>query len=546
MRNDKKHFLSAILLSAAMGFMLFIFAPLEIYFNNMNEFGFDFYNLLPVCLFMFGGFFFVNILIGGILFKLNKKIYQVYVCIYLGFFVCTYIQGNFMVGNLPRLDGSPIDWNQYSMQRVSSIVLWVIVGIVVTMAVKKFSLSKIVDAAGAIGGGFCLMLLISLIMLGYTWEGFEDKLSINISADYMMEMSTDQNMIILVLDTVDGETMLNLIEKHPEYKEVMSDFTYYSDVMAAYPYTIYAIPFILSGEWYEKGEEYDEYAGRVYSSAPLFEKLNQESYRMGLYALSVLGYDRSMLSFENIRDGSGEFLSVPDIIKLEMKLVGFKYMPFDIKRFCVVLPSDIADVWVNGDADEGAMFKGRNEEMYSYIQEVPITLSDDKCFRFIHIFGGHAPWYHDINMNEIEEGTYEQSVEACMTIVAAYLQKLKESGVYDNTAIMILSDHGYNVEDDASSEGRQHGILFVKGIGEHYDEMQVSTAPISHADFSDAYIRLIDGKTGEDVFEYKEGDIRERRYLYYGYGNNSQFQECIQTGYAGNEETLIFTGVKYD
>ena len=31
---------------------------------------------------------------------------------------------------------------------------------------------------------------------------------------------------------------------------------------------------------------------------------------------------------------------------------------------------------------------------------------------------------------------------------------------------MILSDHGYNIEDDDSSEKRQHPILFVKGVGE--------------------------------------------------------------------------------
>lgn len=86
-------------------------------------------------------------------------------------------------------------------------------------------------------------------------------------------------------------------------------------------------------------------------------------------------------------------------------------------------------------------------------------------------------------MNEIENGTYEQSIEASMTIVATYLQKLKDSGVYDNTAIMILSDHGYNIEDDDSSEKRQHPILFVKGVGEHYDELQISSAPISQSDY---------------------------------------------------------------
>ena len=162
----------------------------------------------------------------------------------------------------------------------------------------------------------------------------------------------------------------------------------------------------------------------------------------------------------------------------------------------------------------------------------------------IHLVGAHSPWHQDAQMNEIENGTYEQSIEASMTIVATYLQKLKDSGVYDNTAIMILSDHGYNIEDDDSSEKRQHPILFVKGVGEHYDELQISSAPISQSDYLEAYTRLLDGKQGDAIFDYKEGDARERRFLFYDYDEPTHFYEYMQTGYAGDVDTMYFTGVE--
>lgn len=174
----------------------------------------------------------------------------------------------------------------------------------------------------------------------------------------------------------------------------------------------------------------------------------------------------------------------------------------------------------------------------------PVFVTDDKCFRFIHLVGAHSPWHQDAQMNEIENGTYEQSIEASMTIVATYLQKLKDSGVYDNTAIMILSDHGYNIEDDDSSEKRQHPILFVKGVGEHYDELQISSAPISQSDYLEAYTRLLDGKQGDAIFDYKEGDARERRFLFYDYDEPTHFYEYMQTGYAGDVDTMYFTGVE--
>ena len=75
------------------------------------------------------------------------------------------------------------------------------------------------------------------------------------------------------------------------------------------------------------------------------------------------------------------------------------------------------------------------------------------------------------------------------------------------------------IEDDDSSEKRQHPILFVKGVGEHYDELQISSAPISQSDYLDAYSRLLDGRQGDAIFDYKEGD-------------------------AGNVDTMYFTGVE--
>ena len=61
-----------------------------------------------------------------------------------------------------------------------------------------------------------------------------------------------------------------------------------------------------------------------------------------------------------------------------------------------------------------------------------------------------------------------------MTVTMAYLNKLREAGVYDNSVIIILSDHGYNIEGEAvkvaqkneNETGRQHPILFVKGLNE--------------------------------------------------------------------------------
>ena len=94
------------------------------------------------------------------------------------------------------------------------------------LAVKKLSLTKVADAAGTVSGLISLVLLVTLVTLGFTKQGLEHKFSMINTTYGELEMSTDQNLVLLVLDTVDGDIMSQVIEHHPEYKETLSDFTY--------------------------------------------------------------------------------------------------------------------------------------------------------------------------------------------------------------------------------------------------------------------------------------------------------------------------------
>lgn len=365
------------------------------------EFWFDFYDLIPLCLLMFTVFTGASFLLAFIVSKINTRLYQGFVTVYLIAFLCTYIQGNFMIGNLPHLDGSTVDWAQYSGLRIGSVALWTAVMLLLILAVKKLSLAKVADAAGAVSGLISLVLLVTLVTLGFTKQGLEHKFSMINTTYGELEMSTDQNLVLLVLDTVDGDIMSQMIEQHPEYKEILSDFTYYNNTMSAYPFTVYSVPYLFSGEWYEDQEEFIEYAKRVYREAPFFDDLEARGYRMGMYEEEAYRLEESMFRFENMIDTTPTISSIAQFMKLEIKLVGFKYMPFDLKRFCLTIPAEFNS----------------------------LEKTDDKCFRFIHLVGAHSPWHQDAQMNEIENGTYEQSIEASMTIVATHLQKLKDSVV---------------------------------------------------------------------------------------------------------------------
>lgn len=77
-------------------------------------------------------------------------------------------------------------------------------------------------------------------------------------------------------------------------------------------------------------------------------------------------------------------------------------------------------------------------------------------------------------------------------------------------------------------------------------DLQVSGAPISYEDLVEAYYKLMNGTASDDCFAYKEGDQRERRYLLYKYLGEDHMVEYVQTGYAGDESTLVPTGRVFD
>ena len=162
----------------------------------------------------------------------------------------------------------------------------------------------------------------------------------------------------------------------------------------------------------------------------------------------------------------------------------------------------------------------------------------------IHILNGaHVPYIYDKDMNIINEldGTYEQSAQATMVGAMDYVEHLRNSEAYDNTVLIVMSDHGYNGSLGQSGEAtwmRQCALLLIKGRNEHHDTMQISQAPISFEDLQEAYVRLLDGRRSDEVFDWKEGDARERRFLRYSFLDDDHMQEYIQTGYASDMDTM--------
>lgn len=543
MFKEKKYgkFLLESIISLELCFMLFFYAPLELFFSNRNEFWFDIYTLLPVLVIVFLVFSVIIIGVLAIMYFINIKLYQFGLIACFITFICSYIQGNFMISNLPPLDGTTVDWNQYIPERIASVILWIVVTVVVLLAIKFLQTDNVVKAINFIGGGMTLMLVITIISICVTNEGYKKKLDLLITNANQYEMSTNSNFIILLLDALDARALTALMESEPEVKNIFSDFTYYPNTVGGYTFTENSIPFIFSGDWYENDEPFEEYNMNVYKTAKIFSELERRSYKMGLYG-SIPLEDEVMCRFDNIQNGVGKIKSILSFVKLEIRLAGVKYAPFELKKYCLFDVNQFNELRI---VDNHSMFNFSNLIFYDEVNNKDITFTNDNCFKFIHLEGAHVPFQYDKNLNIVENGTYEGNVEACATITRAYLDKLKENGVYDNSVIIVMSDHGFDGYELEDTLARHNPAFLVKGINEKHD-MYVSNAPIAYEDLQEAYIRLLEGCNSMEIFDWKEGDERERRYLFYYYLQEDHMEEYMIKGNAADESSLIPTGREFN
>ena len=81
-KKNIKDFIPAVLVSLAASFMLMVFAPIEIYYSNQDQFWFEIKQLIPVVVCLFVLLFIVSLIILGIMFLINIKVFLLFFIIF--------------------------------------------------------------------------------------------------------------------------------------------------------------------------------------------------------------------------------------------------------------------------------------------------------------------------------------------------------------------------------------------------------------------------------------------------------------------------------
>jgi len=134
----------------------------------------------------------------------------------------------------------------------------------------------------------------------------------------------------------------------------------------------------------------------------------------------------------------------------------------------------------------------------------------------------------DENAERVPENTVSilRQTKGCFTIVETYLQWLREYGLYEDATIVILGDHGYTYWDTPQS-GEVKTALFFKPGGSGDDFLEVSDAPVSHANFAPSILDAAGGDFSAIGMRYADvpEDAVNPRLYYHRFDPDDQTRE---------------------
>lgn len=540
-----KDLIPAYILSFVTSFMLYIYEPILTYSSNIDDFWFDFKTMITPIILFFLILFVVLSILYTIVYLLNyfcskkKKmiIYKTILILSYVVFIFIYMQGNYLIKNLPSLDGTTIEWGTYLKDNIISFVVLIVIFIVEFILLRKFKIKKTIKTNSFITIAIFLMILTSFISRLLIPGVFREKVVANATTRNINNASSDKNFFIFLVDAVDSSAFAKVLNESPEYSDTFTDFTYYPDTISAYLFTRDSIPFIFSGKWNENEKEFNEYSNEAFENSPLLNTLKNDNYQMNFYEYQVSWTSRKAETFSNI-DIYNNKIDKKELGKNLTKYILFKYLPYSLKQYSKIETMNFDSCKVERDS---TFFKWDNDIAYNTIKNNEMKIEENKYFQFMHIEGGHVPFDYDENVNKIsaEEGTYELKLKATLNIINEFINRLKENNVYDNSAIIVMADHGYWYE----SSGRQNPILYVKGINEHH-EMISSEKPVSYEDLNEIYTGLLEGKTSEELLQNIKPN-RIRRFIDNAFEGEDNMVEYEQRGKAWDNSASVATGKEF-
>jgi len=443
----KKKIMVSAPICFAITFSIIIFGPFDLFLHNKAEF--------PFCLgevissFLIAAF--VVFIIGlFIVLVIPKAVSEIVICILSGLLLSSYIQILFLnKGNIVITKGK------------ETFNLYIYIAIFV-VPLTMYIISKIWKndfwrkATIFFPSLIFIMQFSGLISAAITNEsGYsQTKELYYFSYEEQFKMSSEENIIVFILDRLDTMFLEEALEKYPDISDALVGFTFYTNNVSTGLYTYPSIVNMITGEPYTNEITREEYLTSAWNNAQLFDILHEYDYSVNMLMDGVSMYysPKDVLNkVDNIKttDISNRAVNHGTVVKymvsfsiarhapLIMNASLDSYTPFAIEKF----------VTITGVPDYFPPYITAKSDLlyYDKLKETKLSLDSSKStFSFMHLNSAHAPYGYDENLNPVlaKDARMYPQIRGSFKILEEYFAQLKELGIYDSSTIIIIADHG--------------------------------------------------------------------------------------------------------
>ena len=455
-----------------------LFVPLEVYIKNASQLWFSFQDILQYFLADTAKYFIILLITYITCWLIKFRI--VCVSIFLGVLFGLFLQSYIISIDYGLFDGHEIEWEKYTKIGLVNTFIWLVCVVAPFLLFQRFNFNEnkikrfIKPVIFGIIAVQCIALLFTLKNNPLPENAFQSKDSINVlTTKDIFTISSKENIIVFVLDAFDAKLFEEIMVKDPDIINEFSGFVFFPDTVSVYGYTDYSVPQILTGKIYLNDKPYAEYFEEAWKETAYYNILLEKNYDIGIYTAGNLVSKNAPIS--NLIN---EKTVMNDASMQELKnLVKFRMTPhYAKKRFYEYDPNAWTRMLANKNLQ---VYQEDDRKFYNDLRKGLTYKTDKNCFRFYHLAGVHFPFILDRNLEPLDTSTkgsqYEQSV-GVIKIVLNYIQQMKEKGVYNNSTIVLMADHG-----DHNRVGSRP-LLCVKQPNVNYS-MKVSNVSMSFADF---------------------------------------------------------------
>ena len=409
------------------------------------------------------------------------------------------------------MDGVEPEWSEHRFFGAINMIIWigiVLIPIVLKKMIPSF-FSKIISTATGIILFLELLATASMVFSAgqNVWSRSETYFA---DGSKQFQLSKEKNVIVFIFDTLGSEYVKKCFDVYPEAKEIVKDFLWYVDARANYTVTFPGLSHELTGSYLPApANSYYDLFDKMWNSnaaKSFYKQLSDAGYDARLYCKAnrfLIGpEDYYHEYFSNIEAKEITYDIDYDRIRFCLKqMSGFSFAPYFVKKY-FFYAFDFADGVVQeqiaGVSSDKMWIPKNNHDFLKKMISSSITTDATKpVLSFFYTTGVHSPWQFDEKCNKVENpfDNPAPTTRGCFYILSEFIRLLKEAKIYDNTAILICSDHGGN--DALGGKGKYDLSFIIKPFHTNKSELSIDEAKVQSIDILPTLLEMTCGSDAD-------------------------------------------------